>query len=119
MNLSGSERRAAPDAFSPHSERDVGGLSVTRMKYQTAEEMAAVPRVGKSTFWIASLRVSDLERLGLSVVADPLPESASGPARRGHALIPGMKSANRKTDEVLNWKQQLATAVIELHGPFQ
>jgi hypothetical protein len=76
--------------FAPHKTEDETGLSVWRAKYKTVEQ-AARGRAGKS-YYVAILSAEDLRQLGIEVLPSPQPDD------RGHAEMPDLNSANRKTD---------------------
>ena len=99
-----------PLAFRP-SERDTSGLSLGRAKYDTPVQEAAKGAHGRQ-FFVAVLSVSRMRQAGVQVVAKPL---ASDP---GHAEIPDLTFANRRSDRVRELVQHLRACVVEIHGPF-
>src|SRR5436309_2142592 len=104
-----SEPHLLPDAFRPN-ENDTTGLSVYRAKYRTLEE-AARGREGKQ-YYVAVLRTGDLRAAGIEVVPRPLADDP------GHAELPALTYAERKSDEVLEWKALLAWQLcLRVEGP--
>jgi len=100
----------SPEAFRP-LRHDETGISVDRAKYRTVRE-AAEGRNRKG-YVVAVLRVGDIRRAGLDVVRRPM---ASNP---GHAEIPALNYADRKTDEAEQWKVLLARKLtLRVEGPF-
>ena len=79
-----SEKQPQAGAFTPHSS-DNTGLSLCRARYKTAEEVAQ----GRPDrrYHVARMRVGDLNRLGLTVIAD---DPDNDPA---HAIIPELRRA--------------------------
>jgi hypothetical protein len=107
----------SPNAYKPH-ERDIDGLSLERARsaghpeFCDAAECCADGRSPKGYF-VAVMRVRDLRQRGIRVNADPL---ANKP---GHALLPDMNSANRKSDSVAERMRVLAHELtIEVLGPY-
>lgn len=103
-----------PEAFGPHKQRDVTGISVSRGKHRSVEE-AARGQPGK-TYFVAVLRAGDLRQRGISVV--PRPETPAGfdPA---HAELPELNGANYKTDATLELQRVLAEELcLRVEGPF-
>ncbi len=77
-----------PLAFRPN-QNDTTGISVFRSRFvKPAETLTGVDADKRNTYFVAQLAVSDLRKLGLTVLPEPDP---NGPA--GHAVIPE-----------LNWK---------------
>jgi len=111
-------RRPLPDAFDPHKERDGGGLSVFRLAFHTTEEVSNFRTMSPKSGWVARLRASSIIALGLTIIPDPLEAADQRPAQPGHSVVPELNSANRKSSEAAQWKQQLAAAVIAVDGPF-
>ena len=113
-------RSVLPDAFAPKmpdakSPGDTDGLSLYRKVFHSPEEVARKLRTGGSrACWIAQLRASDLLALGLTLTPDPL-ESALG-----HALIKEIRAETARSDEVVQFKRQLAQLVTpeNLLGPY-
>ena len=93
------------------------GLSVTRAKSADNESFATPAEVAgagpsQAGYFVLELRVSDLEKLGLSVVPDP---------RRGnpgHALIPEINECVRKLPTTIALQNSLVEIVQAIHGRF-
>ncbi len=100
-------------AFAPHKINDVTGVSLYRAKYKSSEEAAKVKnRPGKS-YYVAVLRTGDLRQKGIEVVPRPLPNDP------GHAELPDINSANRKTGKTLQRQQALTSLCLRVEGPFR
>jgi hypothetical protein len=107
-----------PRAFRP-PERDTTGLSVSRAKsdahpdFRSAAEDAAAGG-NASGYYVAVLRVGDLRAHGIDVVSKPeLPENP------GHAEIPMLTYATRKSDEATDAISLMAgKLIIRVEGPF-
>lgn len=97
-------------AFAPHKSQDSTGLSVSRAKYKTIEQ-AAIGRPGKS-YYVAVLKAGELRRHGIAVAPRPLQDDP------GHAELPDLNSADRKTDRVLQFQQILVQLHLRVEGPF-
>jgi len=69
----------SPQAFKPR-KNDISGLSVTRADFVSIEEAAQGP--SPKGYYVAVLRVGDLQARGIDVVAAPLEGNP------GHAEIP-------------------------------
>jgi hypothetical protein len=100
----------SPQAFSPHPQNDLTGISVSRAKYKSIAE-AAVGRVGKS-YYVAVLSAGALRQAGISI--EPRPR----PGDPGHAEMPDLRAENRKEQATLEKMQVLTTLCSEVHGPF-
>ncbi|NQV25708.1 MAG: hypothetical protein HQ518_15225 [Rhodopirellula sp.] len=110
------------DAFSPLKSTkdrlgDVDGLSVTRAKSSANPSFATpadVAGAGPSPagYFVLELRVSDLQKLGLSVVPDPKPDNP------GHALIPEIHEAVRKQAATKALQNSLVQNVQAIYGRF-
>lgn len=101
-----------PVAFRPNP-KDTRGLSISRLKYTTAEALAASGRKA-GEYYIVRLRVEELHKLGLSVVPDRDPE-----APPGHGFIPelsadGYERNKRRLKEVTLVLAELASRDIVL-----
>lgn len=104
-------------AFRP-TERDTDGLSFSRAKsdcnptFLSAEDLAqAGPN--PAGYYVAELVYGDLRNAGIEVRPDPQPHDP------GHALLPGMNSSNRKSNQVKEFEMLLATKLTKcVHGPF-
>ncbi len=109
-----SDRSVAPDAFRPRKNEDTiakKGISLSRAKFVTLDE-AARGRPGKRYF-VAVLLASDLAQNGIEVVTTP---EFGGP---GHASIPALNYADRRTDRVMDMKRLLAERLcLRVEGPF-
>jgi hypothetical protein len=109
----------ASQAFRP-TKRDTTGLSVTRAKsdahpeFRSAAEDAAAGG-NPSGYYVAVVRVGDLRAYGIDVVSKPeLPEHP------GHAEIPLLTYATRKSDEATDAMSLLAgKLIIRVEGPFE
>ena len=99
-------------AFSPDKSRDITGISISRNKYNTPEDVAR--RGGEGRFYyIAVFLAGDLRRAGIRVVPRP---TFSDP---GHAEIPDMNVENRKEQQTLERRRVLAEELcLEVIGPF-
>lgn len=104
------EQPVSPEAFRPRAA-DEDGLSLCRAKYMTLEEAAHGPSA--KGYYVIELRAGDLRARGIEV--SPTPDRG-GP---GHASIPLLNYADRKTDRALEIKQLLATKLwLRVKGPF-
>lgn len=82
----------ATEHFRPHKTRDVDGLSLTRAKLETAEQLLArALKPGAAVFAVTARELRDIE---LTVVASPKPDEP------GHCHIPEMCSARRDEEFV-------------------
>lgn len=104
------------EAFRPNKERDAAGISLWRSTYTSTSE-AAAGQPGK-TYYVAVLRMGDLRARGVEVVPDVDPND---PARSpGHAVIPTLNSANRRSVEATQLKKLLAEVLtLRVDGPFE
>ena len=98
-----------PFAFRPREEDDTG-LSVSRAKYKTVEDVAANPR-GKQ-YYVAILEAGELRRRGIRVVPKPLDGDP------GHAELPDLRYDNRTTAEAEEMQVALATELCRVDGPY-
>ena len=106
-----SDPKPTPQAFSPR-EDDTTGLSVSRARYKSIEQVAQNPR-GKH-YHVAVLRAGDLRNHDISVVPSPKP-----PDDPGHAELPGLTYDRRGDDAVEEWKVLLAEKLcLRVEGPF-
>ena len=80
--------RVQPEAFAPHKERDVTGLSVSRAKYKSIEE-AARGQPGKAYF-VAVLPAGELRQAGITI--EPRPRHGDP----GHAELPKFERGESK-----------------------
>lgn len=99
-----------PLAFKP-SESDVTGLSVGRASFHPPEDEAARGRRGKR-YYVAVLAASDVRRLGGTVIGKAEYDNP------GHAEIPELTYAARKSDKAVELMQGLRDSVITVEGPF-
>ncbi len=104
-------------AFAPN-RRNNDGLSMFRRCFHTPKSVADFRTRAKSEAWVVSLRAQDLFDLGLSIQPDPIPAADGVAAQPGHAVIPEMNAAKRKTSDVEQWKERLRRAVTRVDGPF-
>lgn len=108
--------QVSPEAFRPNKDRDHTGISVDRARslehpeFRTAAEAAA--GLNPKGYYIAILRVGDLRSHGIEVVARALPDNP------GHAEIPSLTAANRRSDAAEECKRALARLTIRVEGPF-
>lgn len=102
------------EAFRPRRE-DVDGLSLTRAKYKSPEEAAKPPvtRPGR-TYYISSIRASDLKQLNLTIEPKPIDGNL------GHCVVPEMNALNRGTNSCRELALRLASEIgtQEILGPF-
>ncbi|HEV3136351.1 MAG TPA: hypothetical protein VGZ26_00580 [Pirellulales bacterium] len=102
-------KTVSPEAFNPRDE-DVTGLSVYRAKYRTIEE--AGQGQSRHGYYVAILNAGRLRAAGIEIRTDDLDDP-------GHAILSGLRADNRDSDEVLEWKEKLATQlVVNVQGPF-
>jgi hypothetical protein len=106
--------RLMPQAFDPHRDRDVTGLSVFRAKYK-AIDVAARGRPGKS-YYIAVLQAMDIRQAGIAV--EPRPHTPDG-FDAAHAEMPDLRSDNRKESITLERQRVLVTLCRSVEGPFE
>ncbi len=99
-----------PTAFAP-SKRDITGLSLGRASFHSPRDEAAIGRAGKE-YYIAVLAVSDIARLGATVVARPVEGNT------GHAEIPELTYVVRKTQAAVELIAALQKSVLRIEGPF-
>jgi len=106
----GKSGKPSPWAFHPR-KYDETGISVSRAKYVTPEQLAQNDR--QKRFYIAVLRAGDLRREGIRVVPRPLE------GKPGHAELPDLTYDDRREDRVEEFKQLLANKLCrEVLGPF-
>lgn len=105
-----------PEAFAPHKEHDRTGLSVTRAKYRGSSYNEAMRGRSGKTYYVAVLRVGDLRKHGIQVIARPETPDGFDPA---HAELPQLTSATRKSEKTLEQQRVLATHLcLRVDGPF-
>jgi hypothetical protein len=110
--------RPLPAAFDPN-KNDTHGISVYRESFHTPEEAAGFRTKSKRKTWVARLKASSITALGLTIKPDPLEKRGELPEQPGHALIVELRTENRKSKEVDDWKELLVAAVISVEGPFE
>lgn len=101
----------SPLAFKPR-QGDDSGLSFDRARYRTIEEAAQ----GKSLqgYYVAVLRVGELRARNIDVVSRPVEGNP------GHAEMPALTYANRKTDQAKELMVRLAHEfTLRVEGPFR
>ncbi len=109
-NAARPEDGLSPQAFHPN-RNDTDGISLFRAKH-TSIEQAASGRPGKSYF-IAVLNASDLKQAGIAIRATPTKEAP------GHASLPELNYANRRSPEAKRLEGLLARALcLKVKGPF-
>jgi len=96
-------------AFRPRKS-DVDGLSLARADFGSAAEEAARGRKGKE-YWVAILTAADARARNIVIEPDPQPNSP------GHARIPSLTYANRKSDASMETQRALAEMVVDVKGP--
>ena len=108
----------SPEAFDPHPQRDITGISVSRSKYKTLEGAAKGP--GRRGYFVAVFRAQDLRQNGIDVVPRPIHSENPGSPEYdpGHAEIPALTAENRNSAAALEMKLALTTLAIEVKGPF-
>ena len=106
-----NDPKPTPQAFQPRRD-DTTGLSVSRAKYKSIEQVAQNSR-GKQ-YYVAVLRAGDLRAHGISVEPKPKP-----PDDLGHAELSGLTYDHRKDDSAEEWKVLLAEKLcLRVEGPF-
>lgn len=104
-----------PEAFGPHKQRDLTGVSVTRAKFKTIELAAE----GKSVkgYYVAVLRVGDLRNANYIVKPQP---HVPGGYDISHAELPDLNAANFDAMETLERQRELADKLtLRVEGPFK
>ena len=92
-------------------KKDVDGLSVFRELFVSAAEVAAAGP-NPDGYYVARLLVADIQRLGLTVVPNPLPGRL-----RGHAIIPELNySATRSDPDTKKRTKELTFELAKLAG---
>ncbi len=105
----------SPQAFAPHKDRDVTGISVTRERLKGLPE-ASWGQPGKQ-YLLAKLRVGDVRAEGIKVV--PKPWLSDGSYDLAHAELSDITAENRKEKNTLELQEILAgKLVLEVLGPF-
>ena len=104
-----------PEAFGPHKQRDLTGISVTRAKFKSIEQ-AAQGQPGKSYF-VAVLCVGDLRKAKFTVKPQP---NVPGGYDISHAELPDLNAGNYKATEALERQRELAERLcLRVEGPFK
>jgi hypothetical protein len=93
------------------TKADDTGLSLSRAKYRTPEQVGAEGRAGK-LYWVAALVASDVTAAGVEVVPRPTAENP------GHSEAPSLNYQNRKSNESVIATKRLRDSIIEVTGPF-
>jgi len=100
----------SPEAYGPHRERDVDGISFWRAKCRCLDE-AARGRPGKD-YYVAVIRVGDLRERGIEPVSTP--HKGGG----GHVSLPALNAENRRSPEAQALKARLCELTLKVEGPF-
>ncbi len=103
------------EAFLPHRENDLDGLSISRAKYRSLEEAAKPPTLRpRKIYYVARLRASALREAGLSIEPKPLEDDP------GHCILPDLRSDNRNLDESARVARILVLGLTsdDIEGPF-
>ena len=113
----GSGPLPSPEAFRPHKERDVTGISMDRARSPAHPDFRTVEESGRGPspkgYYVAVLRAGDLRAAGIEVVARP---EQGNP---GHAEIPDLNAISRRTDRAQELKRRLADELtLRVEGPF-
>lgn len=98
------------EAFAPHKQNDITGLSVARGNYKSIEQ-SAQPKPDRP-YYVAVLRAGDLRHKGIQVVPRPI---LGDP---GHAELPELNAGNRKSDRTLELQRILVELCLRVEGPF-
>ncbi len=100
------------EAFTP-KRHDPTGISLWRQKYKNTCEDAAVEMPQGKSYYVAVLRAGDLIANGIEVVPSP------GEGGSGHASIPVLNYADRKTARVMELARLIASELCSsVEGPF-
>ena len=106
-----NDPKLTPQTFRPRQD-DTTGLSVSRAKYKSIEQVAQNPR--DKQYYVAVLRAGDLRAYGISVEPRSKP-----PDDLGHAELPGLTYDHRRDDSVEEWIVLLAEKLcLRVEGPF-
>ncbi|MCX7411746.1 MAG: hypothetical protein NTZ32_27025 [Planctomycetales bacterium] len=113
-----SNGHLSPEAFDPHPQRDITGISVSRSKHKTLEDAAKGP--GRKGYFVAVFRAHDLRLRGIEVVPRPIhPDDPENPEYDpGHAELPALTAQSRGSTPAEEAKLALTTLAIEVKGPF-
>jgi hypothetical protein len=103
-----------PEAFQPHKQRDVTGISLWRGKLKSMPE-AAKGQPGKS-YYLALLRAGDVRRAGMIVAPRPDLPGGYDPA---HAELPELNASNYKDTVTLERQRILVSLCRSVEGPFE
>ncbi len=85
--------RIAAEHFKPHKTRDQDGLSLTRAKWESAEQLLS--RTDKPGSGVFAVTARELRAIDLTIVPSPRPDEP------GHCHIPEFCSSRRDEDFVL------------------
>jgi hypothetical protein len=96
-----SSPRPSPIAFQPHRENDRRGISFSRAKYSTAEQVAR-GGLRRPARFVAQFSVRALRASGVDVEPDPTPDNP------GHCVAPALRSDTRGTNRTLELQRLLA-----------
>jgi hypothetical protein len=99
----------SPEAFQPHRESDVSGLSLFRRSHLTPKQCAELGQ-SKRGYFIAVLNAGELRAAGIEVEADDPDDPA-------HLSLPQLRSDNRKQNEALEMMEKLSRLVQAVEGP--
>jgi hypothetical protein len=98
-------------AFRPN-QRDTTGISVFRARFLTpAQTLAGVEASKRNSYYVARLAVSDLKRLGLTVLPEPDPHEPAG-----HSVIPELSWKAYQADKQRLRDVQLELAILASRG---
>ena len=102
------------EAFRPN-DKDVDGISVFREKFTTPHKVAAAGLSPKG-YYIARLKVADIEGLGLSVKPVPM-----GGQPRGHSVIPelcpGVVGEEKKQRKEMQASLAELASIVDMDNP--
>lgn len=95
-------------AFRPQEGQDSEGLSLSREKYISPQEL--VNQKFSDAYYVVRVKAGDLRELGMELQPDPLDE------KPGHMLITNLHSDNRREPKQETWQQQMARKLCVLDG---
>ena len=106
-----SDNYVMSEAFAP-IKLDVTGLSLTRAKYISSEE---VGKSGSSKlgYFVVQLRAGDLRRANIRIF--PKPE----PGNPGHCELPDLRFDIADTEAAEVIKEKLSNHCLKVEGPFK
>lgn len=91
-------------------KKDIDGLSVFRERFISPAELAAAgPH--PDGYYVARLLVSEIQKLGLTLVPAPLP---GGP--KGHTIIPELNYTAASNSATKPWAKDVANQLAKLAG---